>query len=272
MTNEELCLLIQQGHDELIPELWEQCRDYVAMMAGKYSEGFPQLDRSVKEDCIQEAYFGFLDAVRLYKNQKSSFLHYLGYHLQNAFKRACCGGRTERRQRDPLNNAISIDAQIDNGDDESFTLADLIADKEQGQQTEYTIQPELEAMMAEDYWQSVNGFIHNAIDESSDDAGRMIYHFMLSNDCGFRDAIKGLYGDDAIHNKELMKKLEAGKRNTRRDFLKYWNSGKGKEERERLDLDEAVFSNGLRSYGLKRYIESGYSSFVESIVIRNVDG
>lgn len=268
MTNEELCLLIQQGHDELVPELWNRCFDYISMMAGKYAEGFPQLDISIKEDCIQEAYFSFLDAIRLYKNQKSSFVHYLSYHLPNAFKTACCGGRTMKKQKDLLNNAISIDAQIDTEGD-GFTLADLIAEKEQGEQTEYVVHQDLKALEEQDYWQSVNGFMHRAFDESSDDVGRQIYHYMLDHDCSFRNAVIGLYGEDAFQDKRLVRKLEARSRNTRRDFMRYWNTSEGKEERRRLDLDEAVFSNGLRSYGLKRFRASG--SYVESIVVRHLD-
>ena len=271
MSNEELCLLIQEGHDELVPELWNQCLDHISMMAGKYVEGFKHLDESVKDDCIQEAYFGFLDAVRLYKEGDASFKHYLNFHLKNGFRTACCGGRSKKKLLDPMNNSLRLDAQMKNGDGEGCTLADLVADKEQGQQTEYVIQPEMEAMEEADYWQSVNGFMHRAFDGSSDETGKQIYKYMLDHDCGFRDAIIGLYGEDAFQDKKLVRKLETRRRNTRRDFMKYWNSGKGKEERRRLALDEAVVGNGLRSYGLKRYIEHGYTSFVESIVISNID-
>lgn len=269
MTNEELCLQIQQGNDELIPELWNQCNGFIKMMAGKYVEGFEQLDESVKEDCVQEAFFSFMDAIRLYKPQEAGFIHYLSYHLKNAFKTACFGGRSKKSLADPLNHSISFDYKMGE-DGEQFTLADVVAEKEQGEQTEYVIQPELARTEEADFWESVNRFMHQAIDTSSNDAGKAIYHYMLDNDCGFRDAIIGLYGEDALQDRKLMKRLEASKYKTRHDFKMYWTSRKGIDERRKLVIDEAIFRHGLRSYGLRYYIESGYTSPVEELAIKHL--
>lgn len=269
MTNEELCLQIQQGHDELIPVLWTQCQRYISMMASKYIRAFPQLDDSIKEDCVQEAYFSFLDAIRLYKEQESSFLHYLTYHLTNGFRAACFSGRGARREKDPLNNAVSLDAQTGEMDGEGCTLVELIPEKEQWDQTEYVLQPELALLEEADYWKSVNRFLHNAFDESPNEAGKAVFHYMLDNDCGYREAIRGLFGEDAFQDGELMSRLQYGIKKTRSDFQRYWDSGRGKEERKRLALDDAIFSNGMRSYGLKRFRSAG--SFVESLAIRHID-
>ena len=270
MTNEELCLQIQEGHDELVPVLWSQCYDFISMTAGKYAERFPQLDNSIKEDCIQEAFFSFLNAVRLYKSEQASFIHYLNYHLMNAFKTVCCGGTSQKKMLDPLNNAKSLDIQLGE-EDERFTLADLVADKEKGEQTEYVTSPELKAIEEADYWKSVNKHLHHAFDHSSDKVGSRIYHYILDNDCSFRDAILSLYGEDVFQDEKLMRKLRASKEKTRRNLISYWNTKKGKREREKLALDDDIIFNGYRSYGLKRYIESGYSSQVEEIAIRRIE-
>ena len=269
MTNEELCLLIQQGHDELIPELWIQCNGFISRMAGRYVEGFEQLDESVKEDCVQEAFFSFMDAIRLYKPQDACFTHYLSYHLKNAFRVACFGGRSKKSLADPLNHSISLDYQMKE-DGEQFTLADIVAEKEQGDQTEYVIQPELARMEEADFWESVNRFMHQAIDESSDEVGRCICHFMLDNGCGFRDAIIGLYGEDALQDDRLMNRLASSRSRTHHDFRKYWHSRNGKEQRKKLAIDEAIFRHGLRSYGLKYYIESGYTSPIEELALKHL--
>lgn len=36
LTNEELCELIQNGDDGLLPELWEQVRRFVAQQARRF--------------------------------------------------------------------------------------------------------------------------------------------------------------------------------------------------------------------------------------------
>lgn len=269
MSNEELCLLIQQGHKELISELWNQCVGFISFMADKYVEGWPQLDASAKEDCVQEAFFCFMNAVRLFKPKESSFIYYLSYHLKNAFRTACFGGRCRKNLADPVNHAVSLDMRIgEDGND--LTLNDVVADKEQGDQTEYVVQSELARIEDADFWHSVNLFMHKAFDKSSNETGSAIYHYMLDNDCGFRDAIIGLFGEDALQNKSLMNKLETGRHRTRVDFKNYWNSSRGKEERKKLALDDAAFRYGLRSYGLKHFIEADYTSPVEQIAIRNL--
>ena len=70
MTNEELAVLIQQGHTELYTELWERVSRLINMMIGKYAERRILPPDIEKEDLLQCGYFAMLAAVKS-KQQKS---------------------------------------------------------------------------------------------------------------------------------------------------------------------------------------------------------
>ena len=67
MTNEELCTQIQNGHDEYIPELWDQVSDFIAWRAHKYlMSSTPEHKQQLKDDMINQSYFHFLKAIETY--------------------------------------------------------------------------------------------------------------------------------------------------------------------------------------------------------------
>ena len=55
MTNEELCTQIQNGHDEYIPELWDQVSDFIAWRAHKYLTEYPEYKQQLKDDMINQS-------------------------------------------------------------------------------------------------------------------------------------------------------------------------------------------------------------------------
>ena len=71
MTNEELAVLIQQGHTELYTELWERVNRLIGMMILKSTKHRilpPDID---KEDLLQCGYFAMLAAVKAYDKDKN---------------------------------------------------------------------------------------------------------------------------------------------------------------------------------------------------------
>lgn len=125
MSNEELAARIKAGEQELIPELWEQVRNFVWQQARRrfvLTGGYGGVE---VEDLAQSGYLALLEAVEAFDPDGGySFLACLRNYLKTAFARAG-GYRTSKR--DPLNACISFDDIV--GDDpDGSTLLELQAD------------------------------------------------------------------------------------------------------------------------------------------------
>ena len=131
MTNEELVLLIKQGNNEHLPELWENVKRLIYMLAfEQYRANSDTLERAglALEDIQQEGYFAMLGAIEAYKPEKGfAFTSYL--HLQ---LKTCI--RSLLKPGDLLNRAEtgSLDAALDDEDPDSESLHDIIADPDSG--------------------------------------------------------------------------------------------------------------------------------------------
>ena len=125
MTNEELAVAIKGGADDLVPVLWDQVRDFIAMRAYQTMLHIPPERGVTKEDLVQSGYFALLEAVKTFAPEKGGFLTVLSYALKDEF--AATGGyRTTRR--DPLDSALSLDApRSDDSEDETYL--DTIPDR-----------------------------------------------------------------------------------------------------------------------------------------------
>ena len=127
MDVNELVRVIQEGREDLIPELWDAVRRLIAFHAKRFS-----LEKDLGRygvdlnDLIQNGYFALLEALRKHDPDKGSFTNYLQYHLKNAFMDAI--GRTDRKRLDMLNRCKSFDELIDPSDPEGDTIFDLIPD------------------------------------------------------------------------------------------------------------------------------------------------
>ncbi len=127
MTNEELAIEIQQGHTELITELWEKTEKLFVTLCNKWwtirGERFTECGVT-QEDLMQECYFVLIDAVAAYDSGSGyKFTTYIHYPMQSRFN-ALLGYRNQRRK--PLNGSSSIDTPIDGTDD--LLLSDAIPD------------------------------------------------------------------------------------------------------------------------------------------------
>lgn len=132
-TNEELALLIQQGHKEYISELWANCYKLLYMLVDKIYYANP--DRLAacgytQEDLYQGSFFVLLKMIEAYDPEKPfKFTSYAKLHLQNYFRRSVLHYDSEAKIiKSVLNISSSIDKPIGSGEDEELTVGSLIKD------------------------------------------------------------------------------------------------------------------------------------------------
>lgn len=126
MTNEELVMLIKQGDDGYIPQLWEQVRRLIVQRADRFHRAFQNKNGVELDDLIQSGYFAVLSAVKHYQPENGFlFTTYLGNTLKTAFA-ATMGVRLAKTRNDALMNSRSLDDPIPGAED--ITLLDTIRD------------------------------------------------------------------------------------------------------------------------------------------------
>ena len=84
ISNEQLVRRIQSGEEpaENMLQLWQQSKDFIAMLAGKYT-GYAE-----KDDLIQEGYLGLNAAVEHYdSDQGVTFIHYAAFWIRERMQR-----------------------------------------------------------------------------------------------------------------------------------------------------------------------------------------
>lgn len=135
MTNEELAVRIQQGEAELVAQLWAQTEAFVRCRARDAMLHIPPSHGCSVEDLVQSGYLALSSAIETYVPDRSSFITWLGYYLQNEF--AAAGGYRGTK-RHPLDDALSLDAPVSSdGTDEDGTLLDIVADTHPDGKDEY---------------------------------------------------------------------------------------------------------------------------------------
>lgn len=121
-------MLIQQGHTELLLELWEQKRRLIAVWAAKYftiiSAGRAAPGGVEVDDLVQCGFIAMVEAAAVHNPELGSFNAILSYYCKKHFRAAI--GRSEKQLRDPLNSCASLDVPV--GEDEDNTLLDFIPD------------------------------------------------------------------------------------------------------------------------------------------------
>ena len=128
MSNEELAVLIQDGDNARILELWQQCNAFVWKQARREIyrlEGRRGVDVN---DLVQSGFLAMLDAAKSFDaNAGFAFMTWLGFKIKTAFQEAT-GCRTERQRREPIDSAVSLETPLtdeENGD----VLGDVIPDQ-----------------------------------------------------------------------------------------------------------------------------------------------
>lgn len=119
-TNEELAELIQKGHTELYPELWDNVSDLINQLAWQRYSAIRKDSGSIvsNEDFAQSGYLALVEAVRYYEpGGEYKFTTYLSKCLKTAFAETG-GWRTSKI--DAADNAFSLDAPISDDGEETF--------------------------------------------------------------------------------------------------------------------------------------------------------
>lgn len=125
MTNEELVTAIQNGNNDLMWELWKQCKGFVCQQAFRWSKAWGERADFDIDDLIQSGYIALCDAVKGYQEGRGGFISYLSFYLKTEFSElARC--RYEAQTKEPLNGAISLDAPAYNDSDNDTTIGDTI--------------------------------------------------------------------------------------------------------------------------------------------------
>ena len=125
MTNEELAVAVQNGQSELIGQLWEQCRRFIGQQALKWEKEWKNRSYFDMDDLTQAGYIALCEAVKGYRADRGSFLTFLGFHLKTEFSKVV-GCRTEAQLKDPLNEAVSLDAPAYNDEDSTVTIGETL--------------------------------------------------------------------------------------------------------------------------------------------------
>lgn len=133
-TNEELAILVQQGHREYISELWANCYKLLYSIVAKYytakHETFNRCGFTL-EDLQQDCFFVLLKMIKAYDpNKEYKFTSYAGYQIKNYLTRSVMGyDRNTKKITKPLNVSSSIDKPIGSGKDEELTISSTLKDE-----------------------------------------------------------------------------------------------------------------------------------------------
>lgn len=124
MTNEELAAAVQAGDREKLLPLWEQVERFVAMQAGRRFRALGGFGGATEEDLYQSGFLALVAAVDSFNPAAGmSFIGWLALALKTAFAEAA-----GYRRRDPLNNALGLNAPVPGTDD--LAVADTVEDPE----------------------------------------------------------------------------------------------------------------------------------------------
>ncbi len=112
MSNEELVKLIQKGERELLSELWEGVRGYIAKTARSYMVCYDGRYGVELDDLIQSGFIAMVNAAESYTPGDAKFLTWFTYHLKTAFAEAA-NRRTLGQKQNPLHSASSLYEPVD---------------------------------------------------------------------------------------------------------------------------------------------------------------
>ena len=126
MSNEELVAVIQAGAPERMGELWQQVERLVSWKASRVMTALNGRGGVEFDDLYQSGYPAMVAAVDSYKPEHGLFSTWFMLHLKTAFAEAT-GYRSNRQQRDPIHNAVSLDTPLTD-DADSSDLMDIVAD------------------------------------------------------------------------------------------------------------------------------------------------
>lgn len=123
MTNEKLVTDIQNGNHDLMDQLWRQCYGFIRQQAIKWARAWESRPDFDADDLTQAGYIALCEAVRVFQKDRGGFLGFLSFYLKTEFSKVA-GCHTSKKE--PLNNAISLDAPAFNDPDNQETISENI--------------------------------------------------------------------------------------------------------------------------------------------------
>lgn len=109
--------------------MWGMCRRYAMQQATRWFRAFEGSGGVELDDLEQSAFIGLLKAVQTWKPESGAFSTWYTIQLKAVFVEAY-GMRTKRTREDPLNKYhLSLDTPLDENEDGSFTIADVLPDE-----------------------------------------------------------------------------------------------------------------------------------------------
>lgn len=109
MSNEELAVAVQAGDNDLMETLWVQCYGFIRQVATRWARAWENRAYFDADDLTQSGYIALYEAVKKFEPSRGGFLSLLEYYLKTEFAKVA-GCRTKVQRKEPLNNAISLDA------------------------------------------------------------------------------------------------------------------------------------------------------------------
>ena len=124
----KIAVSVQSGDGEGLA-LWGMCRRYAMQQATRWLRAFEGSGGVELDDLEQSAFIGLLKAVQTWKPESGAFSTWYTIQLKAVFVEAY-GMRTKRTREDPLNKFhLSLDTPLDENEDGSFTIADVLPDE-----------------------------------------------------------------------------------------------------------------------------------------------
>ena len=123
----KIAVSVQSGDGDILT-LWGMCRRYAMQQATRWLRAFESGGVEL-DDLEQSAFIGLLKAVQTWKPKSGAFSTWYTIQLKAVFVEAY-GMRTKRTREDPLNKFhLSLDTPLDEDEDGSFTIADILPDE-----------------------------------------------------------------------------------------------------------------------------------------------
>ena len=124
----KIAVSVQSGDGDVLA-LWGMCRRYAMQQATRWLRAFESSGGVELDDLEQSAFIGLLKAVQTWKPESGAFSTWYTIQLKAVFVEAY-GTRTKRTREDPLNKYhLSLDTPLDENEDGSFTIADVLPDE-----------------------------------------------------------------------------------------------------------------------------------------------
>lgn len=148
----KIAVSVQSGDGDVLA-LWGMCRRYAMQQATRWLRAFESSGGVELDDLEQSAFIGLLKAVQTWKPESGAFSTWYTIQLKAVFVEVY-GMRTKRTREDPLNKYhLSLDTPLDENEDGSFTIADILPDER--------AEAEFEDIEQRDFQQAVQAHLHN---------------------------------------------------------------------------------------------------------------